>query len=273
MRGLRWMVPALGVACCIVSSSGAMAAGPVAVDILPHRALYAVSMEQSSSASEVIGVQGKMAFEWRDDCDGWAVEQRYLMDFSRADGDGFAMRSQFTTWESKDGAVYRFLVDRSRNGGKQRLEGRATLEPPTGGTAAFVKPEKQHISLSKEAIFPTEHTLRLIRAALTGERFFRANVFDGSEVEGDALISAVIGKAREGAPPLDHAAVTGPFWPIRLAFFKPGASGQAPDFEMSIELMANGVARNLVLDYGDFSARLTLEQIEVVDSPACARKN
>ena len=273
MHGLGRMMPIFAAALYLVSDPGAVAASPAVTSILPHRALYAVSMEHVSSTSEVIGVDGKMAFEWRDDCDGWAVEQRYLMNFSRADGDSFTVRSQYTTWESKDGAVYRYFVERNRDGGKQRLEGRATLEPPAGGVSVFAKPEKQRISLSTGTIFPTDQTLHLIDAARAGDRFFRANVFDGSEVESDALISAVIGMAREDTPPLQHAAVTGPFWPVRLAFFKPGSADQEPDFEMSLELMANGVARALVLDYGDFSARLTLEKIEVVDTPACSRSD
>lgn len=267
MPRCRQLLLALGAVWCATVVTGAMAAG---VTIQPHRALYGVSMERASSSSEVIGVDGKMAFEWRDDCDGWAIEQRYLMDFSRADGDGFAIRSQFTTWESKDGTVYRFLVGRNRGGGEQRIEGRATLAPPDGGMAMFTKPEEQRITLSKGAIFPTDHTVRLIQAALDGKRFFRANLFDGSEVEADALVSAVIGKAREAPPPLDHAALQGPFWPIRLAFFEPGSPAQAPDFEMSIELLANGVARALILDYGDFSVRLTLQEIEAIEPPNCS---
>lgn len=266
MPRCRQLVLALCAGWCATVVTAAMAAG---VTIQPHRALYGVSMERGSSSSEVIGVEGKMAFEWSDDCDGWIVEQRYLMDFSRADGDGFAIRSQFTTWESKDGTVYRFLVARNRGGGEQRIEGRATLEPPDGGMVVFTEPEERRIALSKGAIFPADHTIRLIQAALGGKRFFRTNLFDGGEVESDALVSAVIGNARETTSPLDHAALQGQFWPIRLAFFEPGSSVEVPDFEMSIDLLANGVARGLILDYGDFSVRLTLQEIEVIEPTAC----
>lgn len=254
-----------------IAASPAAAATPFA-GIVPHRALYKVSLARSASSSEIIDVRGRMGFEWRDDCDGWAIEQRYLMSFSRTSGDGYEISSRYTTWEAKTGDLYRFIVERQRGGGAELVRGRAVMPLPLGsgsGKAVFTDPRPEEILLDADTLLPTEHTLRLIEQAKLGKRFFRAKVFDGSEVEPGSLVSAVIGAPKSDAPPLDLPVLSGEYWPIRLAFFKPGQSESRPDFEMSLELLANGIARRMLLDYGDIRVALTMERLETLDAKAC----
>jgi len=245
----------------------------VAVDILPHRALYEVSLEKASSSSGVVDVRGRMGFEWRDACDGWAVEQRYAMEFARADGDGTLIQSTYSTWESKAGDTYRFFVKRDRGGGEERVEGKAVMPLPLGsapGSVTFSEPEEQTFDLPADTLFPTEHTIRMIEAATSGTRFLRAPVFDGSEPEPPSLISAVLGPAKTDVPPpIDAQAVEGPFYPARLAWFGPDSAGSEPDFEMSIDILANGIARGIIVDYDDFSVRMSLESVEALPAPDC----
>ena len=115
MRVARAIASAVSLA-LLASLPGVASAAPVssANGILAHRALYKVALAQATSSSEIIDVRGRMGFEWRDDCDGWAIEQRYLMSFSRASGDGYEISSEYTTWESKSGDLYRFIIDRER---------------------------------------------------------------------------------------------------------------------------------------------------------------
>jgi len=256
----------------LIGTAGPAVAAPPAERITPHRALYNVALVGTSSSSEIVDVRGRMGFEWRDDCEGWAIEQRYLMAFSRASGEGYEIRSTYTTWESKAGDNYRFIVERLRGGGTERLEGRAVMPLPLGsgaGKAVFTAPSHEEILLQPDTMMPTEHTIQLIAAARDGRRFFRATVFDGSEVEAGSLVSAVIGPARTEPAPIEHPALTGAYWPIRLAFFDVGEVASAPNFEMSVDLLANGIARRLVLDYADFRVAMTLEKLETLDSKAC----
>lgn len=260
------------MALAMMATAVPAAAASPADGIMPHRALYRVSLARATSSSEIIDVQGRMGFEWRDDCDGWAIEQRYLMAFSRASGDGYEIRSQYTTWESKAGDTYRFIIERERGGGAERLEGRATLPLPLGsgkGKAVFSSPSHKEFVLEAGTLLPTEHTMRLIDQAKEGKTFFRAPVFDGSEVEPGSLVSAVIGPPKSGPAPIDHPALSGEYWPVRLAFFKVEEAESAPDFEMSVDLLANGVARKMLLDYGDIRVALTLEKLERLDAGAC----
>lgn len=251
-------------------------ASPVpAVEILPHRALYKVTLDKASSGSSIVDVQGRMGFEWRDACDGWAVEQRYAMEFSRADGDGSVIQSTYSTWESKAGDIYRFFVKRDRGGGEERIEGKAVMPLPLGsgpGKVTFSEPEQQKLELPADTLFPTEHTIRIIEAAVSGKRFLRAPVFDGGEPEAPSLISAVLGEGKNEALPSIEAeaeAVQGTYYPARLAWFGSESEDAEPDFEMSIEVLANGIARLIVVHYSDFSVRMSLEEVEALPAPGC----
>ena len=46
-----------------------------------HRAFYKMSLGKIKNNSDIIGVEGRMIFEWRSVCDGWSVNQRYLMQY------------------------------------------------------------------------------------------------------------------------------------------------------------------------------------------------
>ncbi len=276
MQGIRPTLSLLALAAMLAvpltAVPGTATAVTSSVAIVAHRALYKVSLERADSSAEIIDVRGRMGFEWRDDCDGWAIEQRYLMAFSRASGEGYDVTSKYTTWESKSGDTYRFIVERQRGGGAERIAGRAALPLPLGsgaGKAVFTDPKPEEILLTADTLLPTEHTLRLIAQAQQGKRFFRATVFDGSEVETGSLVSAVIGAAKSDPPPIEHLALAGSYWPMRLAFFKPGQAESRPDFEMSVDLLANGIARRMLLDYGDIRVAMTLERLETLDSKAC----
>lgn len=263
---------ALAAALTVPLLTGPADAVSPSAGITAHRALYKVSLARADASSEIVDVSGRMGFEWRDDCDGWAIEQRYLMSFSRASGSGYEITSKYTTWEAKAGDVYRFIVDRERGSGAERIEGRAVMPLPLGsgnGKASFTEPEEKEILLTADTLMPTEHTLQLIEQARQGRRFFKATVFDGSEVEPGSLVSAVIGAPKSGRPPIEHPALDGDYWPVRLAFFQPGQAESRPEFEMSVDLLGNGIARRMLLDYGDIRVNMTLERLETLDAKAC----
>ncbi len=60
-----------------------------------------------------------------------------------------------------------------------------------------------------------------------------------------------------------------PSWPVRMAFFKIDTETGEPDYEMNLNLLANGVARTMQIDYGDFSVTGTLSDIEPIPGPGC----
>ncbi|MEQ8166430.1 MAG: DUF1849 family protein, partial [Alphaproteobacteria bacterium] len=58
-------------------------------------------------------------------------------------------------------------------------------------------------------------------------------------------------------------------WNVQIAFYDPDNRNGAPDYEMSVRLFENGVAEAMVLDFGNFTVRASLEEFEFLPEPAC----
>jgi hypothetical protein len=250
--------------------------------LAPHRAIYRMSLASVKNGSPIGDVSGKMLFDWADACDGWAIQQRLMLHFSYAEGDDSDLTSSVVTWESKDGKKYNFNVRRASDGKEtETFRGRATLDDK-GGVGRYTMPkDKKAVELPVGALFPSAHTAAIIEKAKAGEKMFTKRVFDGSDEDGAADISAFIGDkigAYEPKDPnaklaKDNALLQAHAWPVRLAFYKPQTETGEPDYEMDLVLQENGVARSMHMDYGDFTVTGELESLEAAASSGCAGKN
>jgi hypothetical protein len=257
---------ALALAALCVTPAGA-------ANIMPHQALYTMNLIRTGGNSGVATARGAMAYKWGETCDGWIVEQNYRLVMGYADASNeVTITSNFVTWESKDGLRYRFNQKEMKNNatddeirGTARLDGRGK-----GGVATFETPPGKSFALPAGTLFPSAHTILLIDRAKAGDRFVPRQVFDGTTVSGAALVSAVIGPKTEPDavarhnPLLDH-----PGWRMRLAFFPAEQKAETPDYELGMLLLADGVSRNMVIDYGDYSIAARLSDIEPVARPNC----
>ena len=255
---------------CVLPLGAGARAG---TDILPHRALYELSMLSNRDAN-VLAVDGDMAFEWQDSCDGWSVNQRSQMAFYYDGGETTKINWSLVSWEAKDGGAYRFIV-RQMTDGKltDEFRGDAAVEPNGGaGTAHYTAPDEHTVTLPNGSLFPSAHSLALIERALAGETLFWAQVFDGSDAEGLFGVSAVItplsaaARARADAEP-QLKGVAG--WHVALAFFAPEGQAAEPEHEQQLDLFANGVVDELELDYGDFTVLAALKKLEPLPDPKC----
>lgn len=215
-----------------------------------------------------------MIYRWGETCDGWTVDQKFLLNIVQGSGRAVQLTATSSTWESKDGLRLRFNIKRERNGTEvEKLQGEGRLESLGGaGEAIFELPERKRLPLAKGTVFPTMHTLNLMRRALEGARTDRQLVFDGSEVEPSGPVSAFILPLK--APKSPNKKLIPPLGPtdvrkINLAFFAPNSSAAEPEFEMSIELQDNGVAPSLLLDYGDYAVKGVLAKVEALEKPDC----
>lgn len=259
---------------------------------MPHRAIYRLSLLSARNSSPVVDVTGRMLFQWSDACDAWTVEQHFRMNFLYAEGDEVRMTTNYATWEAKDGSSYHFNVRKTVNGQlDEELKGEAiTGVPGKPGVARFVKPEVDEARLTPGAIYPTRHTMMLLETALAGEHFVSRSVFDGADADGATEISAVIGKrvmlkdgVAKGAAVKEHPTrevlvadakrqsrlLSGPAWPVRLAFFPAKSESSAPEYEMSMLLLHNGIAETMRIDYGDFTVNAILETLEPLPKSGC----
>ena len=249
----------------------AMPAG--AAEIAPHRALYTMELATAKSDSGVAAASGTMAYQWGETCDGWTIEQRYKLNMGYTESDDVEILSNFVTWESKDGLRYRFNQRETHNGKPEdEIRGEATLEGPgKGGAAVFEKPKAQTMNLPAGTLFPSAHTMMLIDQAKVGTNFMSKQVFDGATVENAVLVSAVIGPQVE--PDAEAAKMSPllrrPGWRMRLAFFPADPKAEKPDYELGMLLLDDGVSKDMLIDYGDYSIKATLDDIEAVAKPNC----
>ncbi len=258
-----------GAALCLSTAAPAMA-----VEITPHRAIYDMALLASKSGGDIADVSGTMQFEWADSCDGWTVDQRSVMTFLYSSGEEVDLGWNLVSWESKDGQRYRFYVRKFQNGEMyEELRGDAKLDGPgKGGVAEYTLPAPKRVYLPAGTLFPTAHSIELLRLAEADQRFLWAMVFDGSDEEGLFGVSGVITDRRDPEGVTDTRSpllIAGPSWHASLAFY--AAEGQAaePEHEQSLRLHANGVVEDLVLDYGDFTVSATLKKIEKLPQPDC----
>ncbi|MEJ0063235.1 MAG: DUF1849 family protein [Alphaproteobacteria bacterium] len=260
----------------IACSGNAAAAG---IQITPHRAIYQMRLEQSRQSSQIASTEGKMMFTINDACDGWTSEQKLDMKYYYVDGKDAANTIANSSWEAKDGTRYVFTARSTSNSQETAtFRGQAELGA-TGGKAVYSEPKSKTVELKSAARFPTQHTLEILNYAARGEKIPNRIVFDGSDEYGQSEISIFVGKPSPLAAAMD---ITGKLrgnpllqedaWPVRMAFYPLEASeAGTPDYEMTIDLLPNGVARSMLVDYGDFSVRGTLTNLEALPAGGCSR--
>lgn len=248
-------------------------AGLDRVAVSAHRAIYDMSLTSVKNGSSVSDVSGTMLFEWADVCDGWAIQQNMQLHFAHAEGDTANVTSNEVTWESKDGKRYNFNIRRTSDG-KETENNRGKANVDDTNKAVYSNPEGKVVELTPDTLFPSMHTRTIIAAALSGTNFFTRRVFDGTEDDGQDDVSVFIGQASTHPQFVDDRLKDNPLlaateWPVHMAFFKLKDDTGAPDFEMDLNLLANGVVRSMRIDYGDFSVTGTLKAIEALPAPHC----
>ena len=263
---------ALALAFLLGTAGAVPAFARAGVDIAPHKATYRLKLDHARLQSGISDVSGQMSFSWNDACDGWAIDQRFQVRFSYAEGEDMNLVTNYATWEAKDGSAYRFSVRKLVNGKvDEELAGGATLNGKGEGTARYEKPEARSMPLKAGTMFPTAHTLRVLRQAGSSDNLFSVPVFDGAEAEGANPVNTVVGKLR--APAIlkvkDAELLAAKAWQVSLAFFPVNPGEPLPDYETSMVLQENGVVRSMLVDYGDFRISMELETLEKTTKPPC----
>jgi hypothetical protein len=247
------------------------------VVLVPHRATSDMKLSVARANSGIVEVNGRMVLETVDSCDGWEVKQRIKLTFLRNDGEEFETDSNFSSYETKDGLALRFSVRNAQNDEvDEELRGQADLAAPGGkGRASFSLPEARSFELPAGTLFPTTHLALIIKHARDGDKSVSYKVFDGARLDGAFQVNAVIGRPPRptpGAPPMrgDLGLLRNQqAWGVRFAFFATGDQGAQPEYELALDLLANGIARSMLLDYGDFAVDARLIQLQALPRPKC----
>jgi hypothetical protein len=234
-----------------------------------HRALYALTLQQARGA-EVSGASGTMAYEVLDACDGWATRQRLEMTIGNRDGQDIQMLSDYTTWESKDGLQMRFRMRQTTETAvTSEVAGEASLAQPGGpGEVRYTVPQVATKALPAGTLFPMAHTEAILAAARAGKKFTTLPLFDGTSEKGGQDSSIVMSSWQGPRPSKWPDLSTLSSGRVHVAFFDRGGSGQEPDYEVSMRYWDNGVADDLIMDFGDFVMKGVLTQLTILP-PGC----
>ncbi|NKC31815.1 DUF1849 family protein [Roseomonas sp. BU-1] len=235
-----------------------------------HRAAYRLDLGEARN-SGIGAVRGAMVFDIADACEGWATRQRMTMTVTDREGQEIETVSDYATYEAKDNSSLRFSLTQSTQGAvSQRVSGEASLQPDGSGTVRFSEPAGQEETLPPGTLLPMRHTVLAVEAARAGRRILAAPLFDGTTDEGAQDTTTVVTAWTAGAPnprfPLLDGQAAGQ---MRIAFFERGAaaSGGAsqPEYEVGLRYFDNGVADEIVMDFGDFS--VTGQALELTPLP------
>jgi len=231
--------------------------------LVPHRAIYDLSLAQKRGNSQIVGVRGRIL-------DNGEGESK----ISTSD-----LRS--TTWEGGDAKSFKFSSQNFVNEDLvDTVDGHA--ERSASETAVDLnKPERRTLDLDAKVVFPTEHMVRVIAAARAGETILSFPVYDGSET-GDKVFDtlSVIGRpiatsarAHDDAIAKEPRLASMARWPVTISYFdkakKADMSEQTPAYAIGFELYDNGISRALQLDYNDFVVAGKLTSLELKEAKPC----
>lgn len=247
-------------------SEQALAAG--IARMAPHRAAYRLDLAEARS-SGIAAVRGAMVFDVIDACEGWTTRQRMTMTLVDRDGQEVETVSDYATYEAKDNSRLRFSLTQSTQGAvSQRVAGEAELDAEGAGRVRFSEPAGQEETLPAGTLLPMRHTVLAVEAARAGQRLLAAPVFDGTSEEGaqdtTTVIASWTSEPGKTAFPLLERQGSGR---MRIAFFERGGGGSGasqPEYEVGLRYFENGVADDIIMDFGDFSVRATLLELAAI---------
>ena len=246
---------------------GAASASP---NLAPHRAVYDLVLDQATERSGIRALAGRMVYEFNGSpCDGYTTNYRFVTKIDTSDASRMTDQ-QTTTFEDAGGKSFSFVtrsfVDRSMD---KEVKGTAVAEPE-GLKVAIEKPQAENVELSKTQL-PTQHLIEMINKADEGQTFYETNLFDGSDDAAKVMTTTVVlGKpaAIPDADPEKKALVSlsaDKVWPVDVAYFDLTKPEQdTPEYRISFKLHENGVTRDLVMDYGDFSMKGQLVDLKLL---------
>ncbi len=249
--------------------------------LVAHRAVYEMTLDDARSASGITGIDGRMVFEFTGSaCDGYSLNMRMVTQMTDSQGQTNLTDLRSSTWEQGDGQKFRFQSAQYLNDKLGDVTmGRAARDAPnTDVKVSISQPAHAVLELPGQVLFPTQHSLALIDAALAGQSMFQARIYDGSE-KGRKVYdtTAFIGKMVE--PGVDAAKLEAPAkdkglgdlasWPVSIGYFEAKGGDLTPSYQIDFRLYANGVSRELLIDYGDFSIHGTLTSLEYLKATEC----
>lgn len=252
----------------LLAPGPALAASSSTSALTGQHALYNLTLTRLRT-HDITGATGQMSFNVVDGCTGWATTQHMTLLIRNVDGSLDKSVSDYMTWETKDGKTLTFTTRESDNDGPMQVDdaGSATRNADGTGVVTYTAPTKVKYSLPAGTLFPMLHTEALLAAGDNGQSFIAPPLFDGTGTTGAQATFVAVLKHHAGGksewPALDGIPSTN----VDISFFTRKSDDENPNFRTSMRYYENGVASDLVLDFGDFVMSGKLTKLTVPPSP------
>ncbi|RAH98152.1 hypothetical protein DLJ53_25885 [Acuticoccus sediminis] len=267
------------LASLLAASAAASAPQPA---LVPHRAVYDLSLARVEPSVSILSVNGTLVYELEGSpCDGYTVTSTFQTNTVDREGQMSRTDLRTSTYETVGPAEFHFLNQTfAQDDGKTLVDGTAT-GTATGTMVEINKPKPASFELSR-AVFPTQHTRLVLMAAANGERVLEAPMFDGGGAADTVYdTTTVIGPAVTNLPGATDRereafgaladATNRPTYTTSISYFDQAAdSGETvPDYVISFRMMDNGISYAATFDYGNFVLNGRLIDLEVMPQPQC----
>ena len=251
--------------------------------LVAHRAIYEMELDDThsiSGVSGITGIDGRMVFEFTgSECDGYSLNMRLVTQMTDSQDSTNVTDLRSSTWEQGNGRTFRFQSSQFVNEKPTDVTtGRAMRETPNEAIRVKLsQPARAELKLTGPVLFPTQHSLALIEKARAGQTLFQARIYDGSD-KGQKVYdtTAVIGRvvppgADRSLEPVAKDKGLGELasWPVSIGYFEEQGGDLIPSYQIDFRLYDNGVSRELLIDYGNFSVHGTLTSLEYLNTPEC----
>jgi len=263
------------------TASGASAQDAPIV-LVPHRAVYDLSLEKTRGNSQVAAVRGRILYDFGGNaCEGYSLEFRQVSELESGEDKESTSDLRSTTWEGADANSFKFTSQNFVNENLvDTVDGHAERRPDETAVD-LLKPERKNLDLDAKVVFPTEHMVRVIAAARAGKSILEFPVYDGSDT-GEKVFDTltVIGRKIEpnerqhdDVAANDQKLAGIARWPVTISYFdkskKAENNEQTPAYAIGFELYDNGISRALSLDYNDFVVAGKLSSLELKQPKPC----
>lgn len=270
------ILAALALAVPLAAAVGVPAparAGSVSTAALSgHKAVYDIRLDKAPGGG-VLAAAGTSVYKVDRACSGWTTENLTTLTLTYESEGDFRQMWTMATWESGDGADFRGRVIEYRTEGEvERVTSRAHVGV-NGGRAVYSEPEPVERALPKDTRFTMTHLAEVLETAKAGGRQLSRVLFDGGNKDNPYTVNAIVLRQMPAAEASELARrfelPDMPAWRIHMAFFPYGVQTGEPDFEIEGTYRADGIASDVVQDFGSFRLRLKLKELKLTGKPDC----
>ncbi len=240
------------------------------INLLSYKATYVLNVEKIVGNTFLEGGQGQTIFEITEKCEGWEIKENYGLIYELPNNKTARSFSSFSSFEDKDFIKHSFeLNESSELSGQNNFQGYVEKND-INITGSIISKNFKNLSFSKDVLFPTEHMIKLIEEAKTGNKMFTSKVFFGNEDKDLVKIVAAFITKKKTTNIKNITFLSGKMvWPIKLAFYTKEKKQTKPDYEMYIEIDESGLVHSYKVNYGDFELIAKLKKIKITKKLSC----